>query len=301
MIENKKLRHFITLASVGNFNTAAELLHISQPALSRSIQTLESQLKLALFDRNQRAIKLTDAGRHLLERAQTVLLDVENLTLEAERYLSLQAGKLVVGTGPLAADHIGARACALFLNQYPQMRLRLIVNEPHAIIASLVKGEVDLLISDPRGIPDTTDLLIQPLPPIPGVVVARHHHPLASRKRLAFQDLMKFPRATISQLMGQNLAKAVGLKEPREIAAMFSYECNSVQLMLTTLMHSDAVGVLLTSNIQEELKRGDICILDVPAINYQAFSQYGITTYGPRLLSLAAEKFIEIVQGVAEA
>jgi len=299
MIENKKLKHFITLAQVGNFNLAADLLHISQPALTRSIQALESQLKLELFDRNQRAIKLTDAGRHLLERAQLVLLSVDNLALEADRYKSLKAGKLVVGTGPLPADHIGAKACAAFLNRFPEMNLHLMVDDPDNIVPKLAKGEVEILLADPRGLKDMTDLDFLLLPAVPAAVIARAGHPLSARSNLTVQDMMPYPLGSISKQSRHVIGKILGLSDPREMATLFNYECNNVQLLLTTVKHSDTIGILLTSNVQEAIQSGELCMLDVPAVNDKEFSQYGILTYRPRLQSLAAEKFIQIVQSVA--
>jgi len=299
MVESKKLKHFITLAKLGNFNEAAEVLHITQPALTRSIQSLETSLDVALFDRSQRAIKLTDAGSYLLNHAQAVMLDLENLSAAADRLRSLKAGKLVIGTGPLPADHIGAKACARFLSDYPDIHVRLVVDEPHNMVPKMINNEIDLMISDPRAILDFTDLIIDPLPAVPAVTVARMGHPLSHKQHLTFDNIRAYPCATISTLISQAIANAVNISDPREIADVFSYECNSVQLLLTTLKHSDAIGILLSSNIQEELKRNEVCVLDVPDINRKVYSGYGVVTYKPRLMSLAAEKFIEVVKHVA--
>lgn len=298
MVETKKLKHFVILAEIGNFNDAAVVLHISQPALSRSIQSLEENLQLKLFDRSQRAIRLTPAGVDLLEYARKVLLDLENLGLKAGRLKSLQDGRLVVGTGPLPADHIGAMACARFMTLYPNVRLSLVVDHPDKIVPQLKAGEVDVLLADPRGIQDLTDLALQPLPCYPVVTIGRTGHPLAARKALAFEDIQPYPLASISQIATKTVEKALGLTRD-ESSNLFVFDCNTVQPLVTILKNSDAIGILLSCNVDAEIAAGDLCILDVPAINDQLRSEYGVVTFQPRLHSFAAEEFIRIVHGIA--
>ncbi len=298
MIDSKKLRYFSVLAKLGNFNAAAAALHISQPALSRSIQALENSLNLTLIDRSQRTIKLTAAGQHLLKHARSVLQDLENIALEADKLRLLKAGTLTIGSGPFPADHIGARACGEFLNRFPEVRLGLFVDKPEALVARLVDGEMDLLLAGQRSIAGFTELSFQPLPSFSGVVLARPGHPLAIRRQLTFDDLKRYPHASISQLSSLLVADVFGLSEQAASAQLQTFTCNSVQLMLTTIKHSNAIGIALSCNVEEELARDELCLLDVPVIN-NLTSNYGIVTYQPRLLSLTAEKYIEIVCEIA--
>ncbi len=298
MIDSKKLRHFVALAKVGNFNAAAKALHLSQPALSRSIQSLEQELDTTLFDRSQRAIKLTPAGEHLLKYAQSVIQNLYNLSIEASRLNSLETGSLKIGTGPLPADHIAAKACAEFLKQHPKISLRLRVDEPSNLEAQLIQGDIDVLIADPRALHNTEELKFEILPSFPAVMVARAGHPLAKKKQISATDLAKFPLASISNATAKVVSEYLDLKQKNK-KQPFSYECNSVQLMLTTIKHSDAIATLLSCNILNGQAQNEFCVLNVPAIDHKIFSEYSIVTYKPRSLSLAAEAFIGIVRGIS--
>lgn len=300
MIDSKKLRHFKTVAEEGNFNDAAVLLHLSQPALSRSIQSLEDSLKLKLFDRSQRAIKLTLAGQQLLKHACSVLLEIENIEREADKFNSLISGKLNIGTGPLPADHIAARACARFIEQYPNINISLQVEDPTYLAPKLVNGDIDILLADPRVIIDQKHLEFQPLPEVPAVLVARKGHPLASKMNVTLNELQQYPLGIISKLGKQIVGKALGISSQEDINSLFSYECNSTQLLLTTVKFSDTISILMEDNVIEPISRNEVSLIDVPAISNHLTSQYAIVTFKPRLLSLAAEKYIEIVHQVSK-
>lgn len=293
MINSKKIMHFVGVAKAGNFNDAARQLHISQPALSRSIQSLEQSLNVTLFDRSQRVIKLTKDGFHLLKHAHSVMQDLENFVIESKRLTQLEAGSLTVGTGPLPADHVGAQACADFLIQHPDVQLTLTVDEPANLVKKLVQGEIDILIADPRGLDSVENLHFAHLSKFPTLAVARANHPLSTKHSLTAEDITQFPLASISKAASRFFMDHLGVADNGG-NRFFNYHCNSVQLMLTTLKHSDLIGILLSCNVIKELEREELCILDVPAINHRIYSDYAIITYQPRLLSLAAEAFIEI-------
>jgi len=297
MVNSKKIMHFVGVAKAGNFNDAARQLHISQPALSRSIQSLEQSLNVTLFDRSQRVIKLTKDGLHLLKHAHSVMQDLENFVIESKRLTQLETGSLAIGTGPLPADHVGAKACAEFLIQHPDIQLTLTVDEPANLVKKLVQGEIDVLIADPRGLDCIENLDFSHLSKFPTLAVARAHHPLSTKHNLTVGDITQFPLASISKAASRFFMDHLGVSDSGG-NRFFNYHCNSVQLMLTTLKHSDLIGILLSCNVIKELEREELCILDVPAINHRMYSDYAIITYQPRLLSLAAEAFIEICKKV---
>ena len=72
-----QLRHLVSLAQTGSFSRSAEALHLTQPALSRSIRALEDELGLRLFDRIGRRSELTPFGRELVARAQPLVRDAD--------------------------------------------------------------------------------------------------------------------------------------------------------------------------------------------------------------------------------
>ena len=102
-----QLKHLIALAESGSFSRAAESQFLTQPALSRSIRTLEDELGQALFDRIGRHSELTPFGREVLARARQVVLDADDLLDSGRRMAAGEVGVLRIGMG-------SARACGLW-------------------------------------------------------------------------------------------------------------------------------------------------------------------------------------------
>ncbi|MBD2501090.1 LysR family transcriptional regulator [Anabaena azotica FACHB-119] len=82
-MEIRHLRYFIAVAEELNFSRAAERLNIAQPPLSQQIQALEAELRLQLFERNKRPLRLTAAGKVFLEQARLVLITLEQAVISA--------------------------------------------------------------------------------------------------------------------------------------------------------------------------------------------------------------------------
>src|SRR5688572_26238642 len=104
-MELHQLRYFVAVAQGGNFSRAAERCHVSQPSLSQQILKLERQLGQPLFSRLGRRAVLTDAGRLLLDRAMTILANVD----DAERRLRAgdpMHGRLAIGAIPTIAPFV---------------------------------------------------------------------------------------------------------------------------------------------------------------------------------------------------
>jgi LysR family transcriptional regulator, cyn operon transcriptional activator len=110
------LRTFVAIADNGGFARAAMQLHLTQSAASRQIGALESELGVALFDRNARHIKLTAEGEDLLKRSRRLLADVVSIEERARALKGGQVGKLRVSTTPQVIENLVAPflASALF-------------------------------------------------------------------------------------------------------------------------------------------------------------------------------------------
>ena len=102
----RRLRYFVVVAEELNFSRAAERLHMAQPPLSSQIKHLENDLGVLLFDRTGRGVRLTEAGKVLLEEARRVLAQLEQTARMIERVGSGQVGRLSLGFVPSATNEV---------------------------------------------------------------------------------------------------------------------------------------------------------------------------------------------------
>ena len=105
-MELRQLEYFCTISSFENFTKAAQFLHVSQPSVTKSIQALEAELNLLLFDRTQKHIALTDAGQIFLLHAKKILKDVQTAQLSMENFKSPNGGILKFGVPPMVEAYI---------------------------------------------------------------------------------------------------------------------------------------------------------------------------------------------------
>lgn len=138
------LRTFFEVAKAGNVSRAAEKLYITQPALSRQMDTLEKSLGIALFTRHSRGVKLTEAGRRLFEYAEKAL----RIVAEGERALremqELESGRLAIAASTTMGNYLLPKFLALFTKAHPGIDVSLEVANSERVIDWVLQGAYDL-------------------------------------------------------------------------------------------------------------------------------------------------------------
>ncbi|RZM85623.1 LysR family transcriptional regulator [Escherichia sp. E2593] len=123
-MDMKLLRAFVTLARLGSYHDAAEAMYITQPALTKKIQSLEKITGIALFQRGRQGAKLTEPGKQLLSRAQKLLKHYEEFSEYAQNLQKGSSGKLTLGFG-ISSFQLAPRCVSLFREQYPDVEVLL--------------------------------------------------------------------------------------------------------------------------------------------------------------------------------
>src|SRR5271156_3468531 len=136
-MELHQLRYFVAVATTGNFSRAAERCHVSQPSLSQQILKLERRLGTPLLNRLGRRAVLTDAGRLLLERATTILAEVDDVELRlADK--DKQGGRLAIGAIPTIAPYLLPPALKQFARRCPDVELTVEEDVTRNLVAAVV-------------------------------------------------------------------------------------------------------------------------------------------------------------------
>lgn len=139
-----QLRCFITLAEELHFGKAAEKLYLSQPALSRQIQTLEAELKIQLFDRTSRRVQLTLAGEKFLETALLIVMEGDRGIQIAKQIARSEKAQLKIGFTNSALHNIVPSILTKYRQVYPDVKLILSSGGTENLVAALCSREIDI-------------------------------------------------------------------------------------------------------------------------------------------------------------
>ncbi len=188
-MEIEQLRHFIKVAELSNFTRAADEVGLSQPALSRSIARLETEIGQPMFERQTRAVTLTDSGRLLLARAKQIVALVDDTLVEITD--DGQTGRIRVGAIPTIAPYLLPQLLKQFGKAFP--RSTVVINEEptEQLLKSLTDGELDVAIMAlPLSVKylDIKELFEEEL-----LLVLPAHHALAEKPQVRLGDIQALP------------------------------------------------------------------------------------------------------------
>lgn len=217
-MELRHLRYFIAVAEELHFGRAAQVLGISQPPLSQQIQALEQEVGARLFERTNRRVELSEAGRLFLHEARLVLAQVDKASDVARRAQLGELGELKIGfTSSAPFNSSIPQAIFAFRQAFPSVHLNLQEMSSNQVAESLVDESIQVGLMRPLPLPDSlsvVELMREPL-----VAVMNAGHPLVEGSerglllaQLAQEPFVFFPRSYGSGLYAQliNLARDAG-------------------------------------------------------------------------------------------
>ncbi|ETY74335.1 LysR family transcriptional regulator [Lactiplantibacillus fabifermentans] len=190
-MELETLRHFVVIAKLGNMTRAAAQLNISQPALSRQVQTLETELGQPLFNRANRQLTLTPGGHYLVNHAEE-LLTLADKTVANMTQQQVLSGKLYIGAGETRGMQPLVTAFETLHRAHPGVQLKLFSGASQDVFTKLDNGILDFgLITDPQ-LNSSYDSLALPSLDRWGVLL-RSSDPLAKNTVITPTDLLGKP------------------------------------------------------------------------------------------------------------
>lgn len=185
------LRMFATVVEQQGFSRAAEVLHVSQSAVSKAVRELEHQLDLPLVERGggARGVRLTDAGQALYEHARGIFA-MERIALDDVRdRVGARHGRLRIGASTTVAGYWLPPALSRFLAQHPGIELALVVGNTEEIGRAVVDGTLDVAFVE--GAVDDARIEATPWQHEPLQVVVAQDSPLAGRRRPTVEALAR--------------------------------------------------------------------------------------------------------------
>lgn len=233
-MDTRDLEYVICVRQSGSIGKAAEVLGISQPALTKAVRRVEEQLGLQLFERVPQGMRPTHAGELFLKRAQKLHRDFDDAMVEVRCLRTGEQGVVRIGYSLTFPDELLHAACRRLIRERPSAKLKLCCRMAQELLSALRAGELDIVFVPIRATEPELD--IQPLYRDRLVVAADAAHPLCQRKGLHLEDLKgedwALPAGHITvRVMLEEAFRQRGLPAPSvRVEADFS-SSNSYQLI----------------------------------------------------------------------
>ena len=193
----QQLRYICEIVKYGlNISLAAENIHTSQPGISKQVQLLEDELGIKIFARSGKQLTgLTAAGQVIVQRAENILREVQNIKRIADDYGSETRGELNIATTHTQARYALPPAIQQFIQRYPQVSLHMYQGTPVQIAEMAVAGKVDFAIAT-EALELFDELVMMPCYHWNRCILVPPDHPLNTGSAVELPDLAKFPIVT---------------------------------------------------------------------------------------------------------
>jgi DNA-binding transcriptional LysR family regulator len=286
-MDMRRMGHLVALAEERNFGKAAQRVHLSQPAFSRSIQAAEIEWGMQLFERGAE-VRCTAAGAFVVEKSKHLLQSWRALERDVVLYRDRQIGELCFGMGPFPAGTLLDPLLLDLRTRFPRVQVRVQVNNPTYLLP-LVRGEqYDFFVGDVRYAQGDNAFAITPIGKLPGAFYVRSGHALAARPGLSMSDMAEYGFATgrlpeevqamIRQLMGRTPEEGLPL----------AIECDEMGVLKSVTLSTDAVLVATPGLVRAEIKSRSLVRI-VPADLPAPFAEIGVISLRGRTLSPIAQ------------
>lgn len=277
-----RLRHIVAVADSRNFSRAAEQCCISQPALSRSIAAFEAQHGVRLFDRGRGGVRVSAAGRLVVEQARALIAAARDLEDSLSHYARGEGGDVAFGIGPLAASLILPRVSATLLTERPRLKLRATILPPGRLLGELLDDRLELFFGHAWQM-ESLDVEVSSAGTMPLAVLVRAGHPLAGRVGLSMADLAGWPVASPVDSSTAGLLGAGG-----------GFICDNCDILRATTLASDCLWPSSPAFVEQDIFDGRLVALDLADFPLSD-SEVSIVRRRGRTLSPAAELLIASV------
>lgn len=284
-----QLRHMNELAKTGSFIKSSENLFVTQPALSRSIKSLEDELGAKLFDRQGRHTTLTAFGEEILRRSE-VLLDLAKDIKETHRnFKNGLSGQIRIGMGSGPGALVMTKLLQHIATHYPHLHIEVARGKTGMLIESLRARKLDALIINARSMKPSQDLKMEIIYETPGAFMVRKSHPLLKLKKVTIDDIRKYPIAStaLSEETEKTIIDRYG--KDANLDNLVNIKCSEISSLVEVALYSNTI-LLAIRNSALELEEINL----TPSLD--ATARFGLVTIENRTespLLIHVRKFIE--------
>ncbi|AKQ53791.1 LysR family transcriptional regulator [Bordetella hinzii] len=290
MIDLRNIETFFWVATLGGFRAAAEKLNATQPAISQRIASLEADLKVRLFERDTRGIRLTAKGQELLSHAER-MLQLRHDMQAAAVAKNVMSGTLRLGVSETLVHTWLPRFMERLHDAYPALMVEIQVDTTTALEAQLASHQIDLAfllgpLRDERA--ENLFLCDYPLSWLASPKLKVGRQPVAL-KHLAQWPIITYSATTEPHRAVRHALQEAGVKAPR------MYGSSALSVIVRMAMDGIGTAVIAPIFLREELNQGELRILqvkapDLPPLHYTASWMRGPDSHVPEVVARMAQE-----------
>lgn len=280
---------FLTVAEQKNFTRAAELLHMTQPAVSNYINTLEKSMDIKLLERTNKYVKLNKAGEIVYHHAKDILglyTRMENLLDDLKHTAS---GILTIGSSYTYGEYILPYKIATLLNDYPLLNPTVTIRNSNEIIDLMLHHQIDVGIIE--GETDNEDIRVTPIGCDNLSIVVSNQH-FYNRKTISTERLIQETWIVREEGSGTREMQEKGFKVlgfyPKKIITL-----GSTQVIKESIQAGLGISILSHSTIKSELELGKLKILEID--KFPITRNFSLVTPNAKFQAKATQVFTELL------
>ncbi|WP_326542091.1 LysR family transcriptional regulator [Pseudorhodoferax sp.] len=288
----KQLEHLLTVAEARSFSRAALRLHITQPALSRSIRLLEEELGARLLDRMGRRNELTPLGETVAARARQLLFGAEELRRNVDLVKKGSLGPIRIGLGSGPAAVLMTPFMVYMARHHPGVQLSITRGALDLQLGQLRARAVDALVIDRRAVPPAVELVVEMVAELRAGFICRSGHPLLAQgaETYSFDDVMLYPLAstTVTDEMGNLMMRHYGPRaNPRTAVRL---HCEEMDSLIATVRQTDVIFFGIVAVARQGIVSGELVELPVRPV-FSAKGMFAMVTLAGRTESPSMQLF----------
>ena len=263
----RKLKHLVAVDRYGSFTAAAQAVHLTQSALTKSVAEIEGELGFSLFERHTKGVHATSEGRAFIDRAARIVSDIDQLAADTKAGRQLSDSRLRVGVCPPSLVSLLNLSLPRLLAKYPDLRIEQTAGWVEPSIQHLTNRDIDLLVGPAPQLKQHPQLKTYCLEAFGICFFVRKNHPLCQQTEIDIADLQRFPMALadksvatptlMRQLFG---APEIPANQQLHIIGHFPAACKIVEA-------TDTVGTVGINYRNNRTFKKNFTILDIDTVD----------------------------------
>lgn len=289
-----QLHIFYTVSEKGSFSAAAQALHMTQPAVTMQVQSLEEYFGTKLFNRSTKRIDLSEAGRALMPFARRSIELIRDTDMAMSKFTHMLQGRLQLGASLTIGEYVLPRMLGPFGQQYPNIAISMKVMNTAQILDEIANHQLNFgLIEAPVQHPD---MQIEAVMKDELKLIVPADHPLAEVSIVSLKEVLKYPfivreqGSGTRQVMEEQFArKNIDIQSVRTVM-----ELGSTGAIKSAVEAGLGIAIISPSSVKHEVTLGLVKIVDIEDCSFER--QFYSIYLKSALLPISAVTFLSFLQ-----